>query len=147
MTSYIPDVNVWIALTYSSHVHHRTAVKWLDRVDGTLVFCRFTQVSFLRLLTHPRVMEQDVRTQTEAWDVYDAWLQDERVRFQAEPGRVEVFFRELTSGRHSRSNAWPDAYIAAFAKASGSTVVTFDRGLASVRGIDAVLLAGESEAG
>jgi predicted nucleic acid-binding protein len=26
----LPDVNVWLALTFDSHIHHPAAKKWFD---------------------------------------------------------------------------------------------------------------------
>lgn len=132
MKSYFPDVNVWIALAYEGHQHHASARSWFARLDGeTIYFCRFTQLGLLRLLTHPSVMREDVRNQTEAWQTYDSFLQDERVSFhdEADPEQIESSLRRLTSNARSRSQQWPDAYLAAFARAAELTLVTFDRGL------------------
>lgn len=143
MTSYFPDVNVWIALAYEGHQHHDSATTWLVGLNGVAIyFCRFTQLGFLRLLTHPSVMGEDVRNQTEAWQAYDAFLQDERVSFhtEVEPQRIESAFRGLTSGGRSFPQQWPDAYLAAFAQVAGFTLVTFDRGLRRMAAGASVLL-------
>jgi len=132
MNSYFPDVNVWLALSYEAHQHHASAKAWFTKLtDGPVYFCRFTQLSFLRLLTHPSVMGEDVRSQKESWLVYDSFLQDDRVAFhiEAEPEQIELAFRRLTSGGRSLSRQWRDAYLAAFARVAGLTLVTFDRGL------------------
>ena len=64
-SSLFPDINVWVALTYEGHAHHSTAVEWFTNVnpDSTLVFCRFTQLCLLRLLTTEAVMGDEVMTQ------------------------------------------------------------------------------------
>jgi uncharacterized protein len=132
MKSYFPDVNVWLALAYEGHQHHAAASAWLTRLNGEAIyFCRFTQLALLRLLTHSSVMGDDVRSQSEAWQIYDAFLNDERISFHAEadPEQVQSAFRRLTSGRHASSKQWPDAYLVAFARVAGLTLVTFDRGL------------------
>jgi toxin-antitoxin system PIN domain toxin len=132
MKSYFPDVNVWIALAYEGHQHHTSATAWFARLNGEAVyFCRFTQLGLLRLLTHPSVMREDVRNQTEAWQTYDSFLQDQRVAFHEEddPEQIESALRRLTSNPRSLSQQWPDAYLAAFARVSELTLVTFDRGL------------------
>jgi predicted nucleic acid-binding protein len=46
----------------------------------------------------------------------------------------------LTSETHSRSQQWPDAYLAAFARGAGLTLVTFDRGLRQMAAGNTVLL-------
>jgi len=132
MKSFFPDVNVWIALAYAGHQHHADAVDWFESLDSeTVCFCRFTQLGFLRLLTQPTVMHEDVRTQKEAWQAYDLIAQDPRVNFQAEADgdQVDFFIRKLTSRSRPSAKPWPDAYLAAFAHAAGHTLVTFDRGL------------------
>jgi toxin-antitoxin system PIN domain toxin len=132
MRSYFPDVNVWIALAYEGHQHHASATSWFAKLNGGAVyFCRFTQLGLLRLLTHPSVMREDVRSQTEAWLAYDSFLQDERVSFhtEADPQQIESALRRLTFGGRSISKQWPDAYLAAFARVAGLRLVTFDRGL------------------
>jgi toxin-antitoxin system PIN domain toxin len=132
MRSYFPDVNVWIALAYDGHQHHASATAWFARLNGgAAYFCRFTQLGLLRLLTHPSVMREDVRSQAQAWLAYDSFLQDERVSFHVEPDPDELqsTLRKLTSGRRAFSKQWTDAYLAAFARVAGLTLVTFDRGL------------------
>ena len=143
MKSYFPNVNVWIALAYEGHQHHASATSWFARLDGEAVyFCRFTQLGLLRLLTHPSVMREDVRNQTEAWQTYDSFLRDERVSFHAEadPEQIESSLRRLTANSRSLSQQWPDAYLAAFARAGGLTLVTFDRGLRQMAGGNTMLL-------
>jgi hypothetical protein len=143
MNSYFPDVNVWVALAYEGHQHHAPAKTWFTKLDdGPVYFCRFTQLGFLRLLTHPSVMGEDVRSQKESWLVYDSFLQDDRVAFhiEAEPEQIELALRRLTSGGRSLSPQWPDAYLAAFARAAGLTLVTFDRGLRQMAAGNTLLL-------
>lgn len=143
MRSYFPDVNVWIALAYEGHQHHASATAWFARLNGEAVyFCRFTQLGLLKLLTHRSVMREDVRSQTEAWHTYDSFLRDERVSFhaEAEPEQIESAFRKLTSASRSLSQQWPDAYLAAFARIAGLTLVTFDRGLRQIAAGNTLLL-------
>jgi len=132
MTSFFPDVNVWIALVYRGHQHHQPAVDWFDTLnDESAAFCRFTQLGLLRLLTQPGVMKEDVKSQKEAWVIYDVLRQDDRVLFMQETASDDLDFilRKLTSGSHSSANQWPDAYLAAFAAAENLTLVTLDRSL------------------
>lgn len=130
-------------MAYEGHQHHVPAAAWFAGLGGDRVrFCRFTQIGFLRLLTHPNVMQKDVRSQTEAWKAYDLFLQDERVSYQEESDgeQVEAALRKLTSGRGSSSKQWPDAYLVAFAHVAGLTLVTFDRGVRHMAAGEALLL-------
>jgi toxin-antitoxin system PIN domain toxin len=91
-------------------------------------FCRFTQISLLRLLTTAAVMDADeVMTQAEAWGVFDQWKQDDRILFLEEPPNIEAIFRAFSRASQPNSKNWADAYLAAFAVKSEMLFVTFDR--------------------
>jgi len=131
-TSFLfPDINVWIALTFEGHVHHGSAAAWFSSLcdDHRLFFCRFTQLGLLRLLTAPPVMAGEVMNQPQAWQIYDRWLEDDRVSFLEEPPRLERAFRDLTRLRRPATKDWADSYLCAFALASQLTLVTLDRTL------------------
>jgi toxin-antitoxin system PIN domain toxin len=143
MRSYFPDVNVWLALVYRGHQHHPVASSWFGPLKPEqAVFCRFTQLAFLRLLTHPAVMRDEVRTQQEAWKAYDELSKDARVAFclETEPEQVDAVLRTLTANPHFAHQEWPDAYLAAFAKVSDLTLVTFDKVLRKLVGSECLLL-------
>ncbi len=143
MKSYFPDINVWVALAYRGHSHNRAAATWFGGITiGPVAFCRFTQLGFLRLLTNPALMGDEVKTQRESWIVYDLLLGDWRVQFQSEPDAdaVESRLRSLTATNQFAPQQWPDAYLAAFAGAAGLTLVTFDRALSKLAGGDVLLL-------
>jgi hypothetical protein len=134
----LPDVNVWVALAVAEHVHHRSARLWFDAIqDDSIVFCRVTQMGFLRLLTNPRVMAADALTPSRAWRVLDAFYADSRILLAPEPPGLEPSWRALTKPRTPGANFWTDAYLAAFASAAGHTLVTFDKGF---RGFDRLKL-------
>ena len=124
-----PDVNVWIALTWHGHIHHSVAASWFARLedDARLCFCRVTQLSFLRLLTTQAVMHSDIRSQAEAWQVYDRWLDDPRIVSLDEPQGLELTLRRHSRLKQPAPKDWADAYILAFALVSGLRLVTFDQ--------------------
>jgi toxin-antitoxin system PIN domain toxin len=131
-TSFLfPDINVWIALTYQGHIHHGRAAEWFSTIppDSRLFFCRFTQMGFLRLLTAEAVMGDELMSQRQAWQIYDRWLQDDRVACLDEPSGLERIFRNLTRLRQPATKDWADSYLCAFASASQLSIVTFDRSL------------------
>jgi toxin-antitoxin system PIN domain toxin len=138
--SVFPDVNVWIALSSTRHAHHMRAVEWLRAAgEARLFFCRFTQLSFLRLLTTEAVMGRDTLTQIQAWSEYDAWLKSDIAALIDEPAQIEPAFRSLTQKPRSSAKEWADPYLAAFSMAAGLRLVTFDQALSS-RLRDAILL-------
>jgi toxin-antitoxin system PIN domain toxin len=129
-SSLFPDVNVWLALTHSLHSHHGIAAEWFHSLpECSLFFCRFTQLSLLRLLTTSQVMGAELMSQRSAWQVYRKWYEDSRIEFLREPESqaFEILFHQLSLKPHAPPKLWADAYLAAFAKSSGLTVVTFDR--------------------
>ena len=132
-TSFFPDINVWVALTYEGHRHHLIAADWFATLsaDASFAFCRFTQLGLLRLLTASAVMGDEVMTQFQAWAAYDRWLKDPRVELVDEPAEIETRFRALTRLRQPAVKDWADSYLAAFATVGQLALVTFDRGLRS----------------
>jgi toxin-antitoxin system PIN domain toxin len=133
MTFFFLDVNVWLALSDVTHVHHREAWQWFSSIGPSdrLIFCRQTQIGLLRLLTNQAVMNHAVLTLGEAWDVYDDWLLDPRVQFHPEPHGLDLAFREVTApfSKLPASKAVGDSYFLAFARQSGASLVTFDQAL------------------
>ena len=141
-SSLFPDVNVWLALTHDRHLHHRIATEWIREQEETIYFCRLTQLGFLRLLTNEQVMGIDVRSQQSAWQGYHRWFEDERVAFHREPEGPEfdAVFEEISSKGRRSPKLWADAYLAAFARASGLTLVTFDRAFQSMAAVRSIVL-------
>jgi toxin-antitoxin system PIN domain toxin len=133
MTSFFPDLNIWLALSVSGHVHNAESWDWLNGVprDSKLAFARYTQIGLLRLLSNESVMGQYALTLQKAWSVYDRWLDDPRVEFYPEPRDLDAAFRDATSPFAGRAaSKWVgDCYLLAYAKCTGSTLVTFDRAL------------------
>jgi len=125
----IPDINVWLAAAWARHSKHRRAKEWFDTEQEDLVFCRVSQMSFLRLLTNPAITREDVLTRRRAWDVFDTLIDDPRVRLVSEPQGLDPLWRAF-SKREDRSHLlWTDDYLAAFAQAADAEFVTFDQAL------------------
>jgi toxin-antitoxin system PIN domain toxin len=140
-TLLLPDVNVWFAMTFDSHVHHPSAKTWFDSLtDEPIFFCRMTQQGFLRLATHPKVAGKHVLTLAEAWQKYDIYLNDPRIGLAGEPANIESHWRGFTQGSTFSPHAWNDAYLAAFSVAGNYELVTFDKGFARCPGLTFALL-------
>ena len=127
----LPDINVLVALSYGAHVHHAAALAWLDAVqkDGDVILCRLSQLGLLRLLNNPIAMGADVQSGFEAWKTWDAFLGDQRFRFEDEAEGFELHFRALSASFAHEPKRWQDAYFAAFALATDVELVTFDHWL------------------
>jgi toxin-antitoxin system PIN domain toxin len=134
------DANVWLALAWSRHMHSERARSWFEQADEEqFFFCRFTQITVLRLLTTDQIMGQDTKTMSEAWGLWDRVWADTRIAFLPEPDDLEKEFR-LRSRLATRSpKVWADAYLLAFAAVGGVKLVTFDRAL-QTRGVDVLVL-------
>jgi uncharacterized protein len=133
MISFFPDLNVWLALSDSGNAHAAVAWQWFKELpdDCALLFCRYTQLGLLRLLTNSAVMGDYAHTVQSGWNVYDRWLSDPRIELHPEPRGVDTAFRQATSSFASKpASKWiGDCYLLAFAKESGATLVTFDQAL------------------
>jgi toxin-antitoxin system PIN domain toxin len=98
--NYLPDINLWLALVFQSHVHHVRAASWFEGiVDDHCAFCRLTQQGFLRLATNPKAFGDEAVPMDDAWKLYDALCSDPRVTWADEPMDVESSWRKHTSGR------------------------------------------------
>ena len=126
------DANVWLALVWSRHVHSEKALRWFERSgEEQFFFCRFTQLTVLRLLTTETAMQGDVRNMSQAWELWDKIWADTRIAFLPEPEGLEPEFR-VQSRLTSRSpKVWADAYLLSFAIVAGVRLVTFDRAMQS----------------
>jgi toxin-antitoxin system PIN domain toxin len=123
------DVNVWLAASWARHVHHAIAKQWVDAQDDDLLFCRVTELAFLRLVTNRTVMGDEARTRRQAWDLLLALQADPRIRFASEPRGLAPLWIAF-SKRDDRSHLmWTDDYLAAFAQAAGAQLITLDRAL------------------
>lgn len=128
------DINVWLALTWDQHPQHAPAVAWFESLDdAALLFCRFTMLGFLRLLTNQQVMGESTVSVSGALDLYDRWRRDPRVDLVPEPRETEHQLR-VALGRHAAAQATKviaDCYLIAFAEAAAAHVVTFDKAFAA----------------
>jgi uncharacterized protein len=128
-----PDVNVWVALNFERHAHHRSAARWYAAIpaNATLVFCRQTQLGLFRILTTEAVMGAEVLPQRGCWELYDQWIGTGQVVWGDEPQGMGTVLRALTAGETPSPKLWMDTYLGAFAQTGGLTLVTFDRALAA----------------
>jgi hypothetical protein len=133
MTSFFPDLNVWLALSVEGHRHNAEAWNWLNVMPSgaTLIFSRYTHIGLLRLLTNEAAMGERTLTLRLAWAVYDRWLRDPRVEFYPEPRGIDNRFREATAPFAGKSaSKWVgDCYLLAYAVQSHAALATFDKAL------------------
>ncbi len=142
------DINTWIALTIDGHQDHKTVRHWYDTAalgQGDLVFCRQTELGFLRLVTQEVVMKRCHALppkNAEAIEFLANVCGDPAVSRTDEPPATRTLWLELGGILQAAPNVWMDAYLAAFAIALGAERVTFDRGFKTYqkRGLNLHLL-------
>lgn len=126
------DANVWLALLWNRHMHSEQARLWFEQVgEQQFFFCRFTQITVLRLLTTEPIMGKDTKTMSEAWSLWDRIWADGRIVFLPEPDDLDKEFRSRSRLSSPSPKVWADAYLLAFASVAGLKFVTFDRALKS----------------
>ena len=137
---FLPDVNLWLALAFDGHVHHVPAATWYRGLSGPCFFCRVTQTGFLRLATNPKAFPDDAVSMSEAWDLYDAMLNDPKIAFVDEPPDLGPLWRGYTRRQSFSPKVWIDSYLASFARAGGYELVTFDKAFTSYSALNCSIL-------
>ncbi len=116
---FLPDINLWLALAFESHVHHIGAKDWFDIAPNrSCHFCRMTQQGFLRLATNPRAFGAEAVSLNRAWQLYDALRDDPRVDYAEESSSIEPLWQGHTQGQSFSPKIWNDAFLAAFAESA-----------------------------
>lgn len=124
MKPCLVDVNVWLALLVRQHEHHALVGHWFAN----------------RSLMHDHAIPVSA-----GWDIVAKLLEDERVEFLAEPPGMDEVMPDLLRYRAPTAQLVSDSYLAAFAIASGLSLVTLDRGFRQSRGLDVNILRSEPE--
>ena len=131
------DASVWLPLSAPEHVHYPRARRYWDEESASqLVFCRVTALALLRYLTNPRILGPVALEGAAAWHALETWLAVPHVTLLPEPPGLEELLAQWAKQLDLRAAQWTDAYIAAFAAASGCRVVAFDPVFRRFPGID-----------
>lgn len=122
----IPDVNVLVALTNASHVHHGEAHRWLAGVD-TFATTPVTEAGLLRMLLNQAVTGRVVAPAV-ALQVLRGVRADHRARFIADDSSLADAAVDLAGlGGHKQVTDW---HLVNLAARNDGVLVTFDRRLA-----------------
>lgn len=133
----LPDINVWLAFSVADHFHHQRARRyWYEEARDQIAFCRVTALGFLRLITNPAAMGGQPLTAPQAWQAYRAFRELPEVFLASEPEGCEARLERWAMESRQTSRQWTDAYLAAFATASESRLVSFDGGFSNFDGLD-----------
>jgi uncharacterized protein len=141
------DTNIWIAVVFPTHPFHALAQEALARasVARPAVLCRSTQQSFLRLASSPTILKAygaEASTNRDALIAIDSLLSLPQVVTRVEPEGTFELWRQLASRDTASPKLWMDAYLAAFALAGGTNLVTLDHDFKNflAHGLDLSLL-------
>ena len=121
------DVNMLIALSWPSHIHHRAAHAWFSKnAAHGWATCPLTQCAFVRISSNPKIIPEAV-TPNEALDLlrqivsqehHTFWPDDVAVLDECIPNKFLVGHRQVT-----------DAYLLGLAIHHGGRLVTLDKGV------------------
>jgi len=137
MRTDLPDLNVWLALSFDGHAHHAEATSYWSHGRSDLVaLCGVTLIGLPRLLTTSPVMHGKPFPPPIAAKKCRGFLDLPDVRFLPDTGnlfsRVEAWSRESFFS----PKLWTDAWIATLALEHGCRVVSFDADFAKFPGLD-----------
>lgn len=131
MTTYLLDVNLFLALAWPNRVHHALAHSWLrQQADDRWATCPFTEAAFVRLSCNPRVVQRTLlpaqaldvlRRNTEA-AAHVFWPDDLPFLEAVAP------FRQQLAGHRQVT----DAYLLGLACRRRGVLATFDQGLTAL---------------
>ena len=126
------DTNIWIALAFSAHPHHKLASKVFAEAsaDNLAYYCRSTEQSFLRIATTPQVLRaygcEGFRNQ-DAMELIKKHHLHPLIGFLREPEGIREKWYELAKLPSSSPKVWMDAYLASFAIYEEQELITMDR--------------------
>ncbi len=121
------DANVWLSLSIEDHDHHERSVRfWKEGGSGEYALCRMTELALLRLLSNESLLGEKTLSGRAAWQASRAWRASPLVVYLDEPPLLDEILGTWGSDLDVRGKHWTDTYLAAFATASGSRLVSFD---------------------
>jgi toxin-antitoxin system PIN domain toxin len=129
--SYLPDVNLLIALTDPEHIGHSSAIAWHSQIGAArLLLCPVTESGFVRLTTMPSVGGRKMSEalarlrmiaalpNCESLPIVDSWLS------LVQPLTPRMYgHRQVT-----------DALLLGLAIRNGAILVTLDRAIQALAG-------------
>ena len=125
----VVDVNVLIALFRTDHAKHDAARAWWSEFVASgeeVVAPDLVWVGFLRIVTNARIFSEP-EDFAEAWAFVEALMSnDSYAETVKAPGQMAAL-ADICLDANCTGDLVTNAYIAAFARVLGATVVTFDR--------------------
>lgn len=128
---YLLDVNVLVALVFTTHVHHQRVKEWFNSSPGLpWAICAFTEAGFLRTAT---ALRDGRLTMSEATTVVAQLAKHPGYRYLPITADWHTlcspFFRRLYGTRQVT-----DAYLLGLAVCENLVLVTLDKGILHLAG-------------
>jgi toxin-antitoxin system PIN domain toxin len=139
----LPDLNVWLALAWSSHPHHAAALAYWERQAAPRVlFCGVTALGLIRLITQAKVMGEARLSASEASALQRRLADQPGVSLMREEEAAWSLLHVLLTGHSLASRDITDAWLAALALSQGLRLVSFDAGFGRFDGLSWLHLVG-----
>lgn len=126
MRSYLLDVNVLLALSVSSHLHHLAATEWFDEADFEWATTPITEAGFLRLSINSRVTGRTISA-TQAVEALHELREADGHQFI--PDATSLFDAMIDLGPLVGTKQVTDFHLVNFAARHGLRLATFDASL------------------
>jgi toxin-antitoxin system PIN domain toxin len=123
-----------LALALPEHPGHQIAQDWYASLEPewtSLLFCRSTELSVLRLLSSEKILNSmniAALTNDEAIRALRKIQQNPLVSSTVEPSTTKTLWLKIAARSSASPNPWMDAYLAAFAICGSCEMVSFDKG-------------------
>ena len=138
----LPDLNVWLALSWPDHSHHQQAVHyWEQQAADQVLFCTVTALGLVRLVSQPKLMGVAVKNAAEASALLHALCQQPGVQLAEPEHNGWEVFHQLLRIAELPARLCTDAHLAALAIANGWRLVSFDRDFERFEGLERLPLA------
>jgi toxin-antitoxin system PIN domain toxin len=132
----LPDLNVWLALSWPGHSHHRQAVHyWEQQAADQVLFCTVTALGLVRMVSQPKLMGVAVKNAAEASALLHALCQQPGVQLAEPEHNGWEVFHQLLRIAELPARLCTDAHLAALAIANGWRLVSFDRDFERFEGL------------
>ncbi|CAN5334711.1 type II toxin-antitoxin system VapC family toxin [soil metagenome] len=131
MSGFLLDINVLIALTWPTHVHHAPSRQWFDRNSRSgWVTCPITQLGFVRVSSNSRII-RDAVSPREAITLLARLTDLPGHRFWPDEFALSSTgaFASLALVGHRQVT---DAYLLTLAQRRDAKLATLDRGIADL---------------
>lgn len=131
MSTFLLDVNVLIALTWPTHIHHGPVRGWFERkASGGWATCPITQLGFVRVSSNPGII-RDAVAPREAIAMLERLMDLPGHQFWPDEFALAAAgpFASLALVGHRQLT---DAYLLSLAQRHDGKLATLDRGVASL---------------